>query len=107
MKRYKRIHLHSQNVPQNTEEWQSGRHMVMPVANAAVLPKGAPTAKTLNCKVPGLRRHNSGKVRSTKGKKPWVLHYYEEFDARGKALRRERFFKSIDGYKYLKEKGII
>ena len=38
VKRYKRIHLHSQNVPQNTEEWQSGRHMVMPVANAAVLP---------------------------------------------------------------------
>jgi len=54
-----------------------------------------------------LKRHNGGKVRSTKGKKPWVLHYYEEFDARGKALSRERFFKSVNGYKYLKEKGII
>ena len=54
-----------------------------------------------------LKRHNSGKVRSTKGKKPWVLHYYEELKTRGEALRRERFFKSVDGYKYLKEKGII
>jgi putative endonuclease len=54
-----------------------------------------------------LKRHNGGKVKSTKGKKPWVLHYYEEFDERGKALKRERFFKSVDGYKYLKEKGVI
>ncbi len=54
-----------------------------------------------------LKRHNNGLVRSTKSKKPWMLHYFEEFDSRAEAFRREMFFKTIDGYNYLKEKGII
>jgi putative endonuclease len=54
-----------------------------------------------------LRRHNGGMVKSTKSKKPWILHYYEEFDSKTAALKRERFFKTIDGYNYLKQRGII
>jgi putative endonuclease len=54
-----------------------------------------------------LKVHNSGKVRYTKGHKPYVLHYHEKFDTREEAVRRERFFKSIDGYLWLKSKGII
>jgi putative endonuclease len=54
-----------------------------------------------------MKRHNGGHVRSTKGKRPWVLHYYEAFETRSEALNRERFFKTIDGYKHLKERGII
>jgi len=35
------------------------------------------------------------------------LHYKEEFNTRSEAVRRERFFKSYDGYKYLKSQKII
>ena len=54
-----------------------------------------------------LNIHNSGKVRFTKGHRPWVLHYYEKFPTRSEAFRREQFFKSIDGYNWLKKEGII
>ena len=54
-----------------------------------------------------IRIHNSGKEKYTKAHKPYRLHYYEEFDARGKAFAREKFFKSIDGYIWLKSKNII
>ncbi len=51
--------------------------------------------------------HNTGKVKSTKGRTPFVLHYSENFETRSEAYRREMFFKSIDGYKYLRLEGII
>ncbi|HYW36434.1 MAG TPA: GIY-YIG nuclease family protein [Balneolaceae bacterium] len=54
-----------------------------------------------------LKQHNAGKVRYTKGRRPWKLHYSEQFPTRSEAVRRERFFKSIDGYRYLKEAEII
>jgi putative endonuclease len=53
-----------------------------------------------------LNDHNSGKVKYTKGRRPWILHFWEEFDTRSEAFRRERFFKTIDGYNFLKNKGI-
>ena len=54
-----------------------------------------------------LKRHNAGIVRSTKAKRPWKLHYQGAFQTRSEAYRRELFFKSVDGYRFLKEKGII
>ncbi len=54
-----------------------------------------------------LKCHNSGKVRSTKAYRPWKIHYYETFKTKSEAYRRELFFKSIEGRKWLKEKGII
>ena len=54
-----------------------------------------------------LKSHNQGKVRSTKGKRPWKIHYFEKFETKSEAYKREMFFKSIDGYRYLKGKGII
>jgi len=54
-----------------------------------------------------LKEHNNGKVKYTKGHRPYKLHYLEEFSARKEAFERERFFKSIDGYNWLKENGII
>ncbi|TVR30241.1 MAG: GIY-YIG nuclease family protein [Balneolaceae bacterium] len=54
-----------------------------------------------------LKRHNAGKVRSTKAYKPWKLIYSEKFATKSEAYQREKFFKSIDGYNFLKEKGII
>ncbi|MCB0725141.1 MAG: GIY-YIG nuclease family protein [Ignavibacteriae bacterium] len=54
-----------------------------------------------------LKYHNSGKVRSTKGRKPFEIIFYEEFKTKSEASKRELFYKSIDGYNWLKEKKII
>ena len=54
-----------------------------------------------------LERHNLGKVRYTKSKRPWILIHSEVFETKSEAYKRELFFKSIEGYRYLKEKGII
>ena len=54
-----------------------------------------------------LKRHNQGKVRSTKAFLPWKVVYTEEFQTKSEAYQREMFFKSIEGYQFLKSKGII
>jgi putative endonuclease len=51
--------------------------------------------------------HNSGKSKFTKGHRPWQIKYFEQFETRSEAMRREKFFKSIDGYNFLKENKII
>ena len=51
--------------------------------------------------------HNSGKVKSTKNRKPLKLHYKEIFDTKKEAENRERYFKTIDGYIWLKQNKII
>jgi putative endonuclease len=53
-----------------------------------------------------LKKHNAGGVPSTKHRRPLQLIYQEEFDNKALALNRELFFKSIDGYKWLKENQI-
>ena len=53
-----------------------------------------------------LAAHNKGKVRSTKGGRPWRLHYKEEFETRSAAYSREQFYKTIEGYRYLKDQKI-
>ncbi|MDP2365277.1 MAG: GIY-YIG nuclease family protein [Ignavibacteria bacterium] len=53
-----------------------------------------------------LQEHNSGKMRYTKGHLPYIIHYFETFDTNKAAILRERFFKSIAGYNWLKSKGI-
>ena len=40
-----------------------------------------------------LRLHNSGRVQSTRKKAPWQLGYFEVFNRRSDAMRREREFK--------------
>ena len=54
-----------------------------------------------------LKSHNTGKVRSTKSKRPWKIRFVEIFDTKSDAYKREMFFKTIDGYNYLKDKEII
>ncbi len=54
-----------------------------------------------------LDEHNRGRVRYTKARRPWKVYYFEEYESKSQAYRREIFFKSIDGYKFLRESGII
>jgi putative endonuclease len=51
--------------------------------------------------------HNAGKAKFTRGNRPYVLHYKESFATRSAALTRERFFKSIEGYTWLRQNWII
>ena len=49
-------------------------------------------------------QHNKGLVRSTKGRRPFKLVYFEEFSNKSDALNREKFFKTGKGREFLKEK---
>ena len=40
-----------------------------------------------------LIQHNTGKVKSTKYRRPLILHYSEEFQSKQEAASRERFYK--------------
>ncbi len=51
-----------------------------------------------------LQQHNSGKVRSTKAFRPWVMVYSEAYETRADALAREKWFKSTTGRKKI---GVI
>ena len=54
-----------------------------------------------------LKEHNNGKVRYTKGHCPYELWYHEEYPTRQEAVKREQYFKSIDGYKWLRSKNVL
>jgi len=51
-----------------------------------------------------LKSHNSGKVRSTKARRPLVLAYYEKYSNKEEARKREIFLKTGQGRKFLYEK---
>jgi len=53
-----------------------------------------------------LREHNSGKVRSTKSRRPFVLIYTESVKSRAEARALEKYLKSAAGRRFLhKKKG--
>ena len=54
-----------------------------------------------------LKVHNQRKQRYTKGHVPYVLHYSEQYNTRKEAAAREKYFKSMNGYNWLKSHGII
>lgn len=51
-----------------------------------------------------LNRHNAGKVKSTKGYKPWDLLEFKQFNTRGEAVKQERFLKSHQRKEIIKRK---
>ncbi|QQR50102.1 GIY-YIG nuclease family protein [Candidatus Nomurabacteria bacterium] len=51
-----------------------------------------------------LHQHNNGEVRSTKYRIPLQLLYYEKVDNLTEARKREKYFKSGFGRKYIKSK---
>jgi putative endonuclease len=54
-----------------------------------------------------LKKHNKGDIKSTKNRRPLILHFIEQHETRSLAYQREMFYKSINGYLFLKENGII
>jgi len=54
-----------------------------------------------------LKKHNTGKVRSTKAYRPWKVIHTEQYKTKSEAYKREMFFKSIEGYKFLKKEGLL
>ena len=48
-------------------------------------------------------QHNSGKVESTKHRRPLDLIYYEWYKERADAVGREKFLKSGSGHRFLKK----
>ena len=51
-----------------------------------------------------LNLHKSGKVQSTKNRRPLRLVYYEAFLCREDGLHRERYLKTAYGKRYLKRR---
>jgi len=49
-------------------------------------------------------QHNSGKSRTTKSYRPFVLIYSQEFTTRTQAREKEKYLKSGIGKEYLKNK---
>lgn len=54
-----------------------------------------------------VEEHNNGKSKSTRNSRPWKLLYHEEFKSRSDAIKRERYFKTVEGRKYLKLRNIL
>jgi len=54
-----------------------------------------------------LAEHNSGCARSTRQCCDWNVVYTEEYKDKLLAMKREKFFKTGDGRKVLKYKGIF
>jgi putative endonuclease len=50
-----------------------------------------------------IKEHNSGYTKSIKNKIPFKLIYFEEFDFREDAVKRERYLKSSAGRRFLKQ----
>ena len=51
-----------------------------------------------------LEEHNSGRTKSTKSRRPFVLLYFEEYPEKTLALKREKWSKTLDGGSQLKLK---
>jgi putative endonuclease len=51
-----------------------------------------------------LTQHNSGKTKSIKHYTPFKLVYFEAFQTREEAIKRERYFKTAAGRVFLKRK---
>ncbi len=51
-----------------------------------------------------LFQHNNGLLgKYTKGKGPWKLVYFESFETRSEAVKREKYFKTGAGRDFIKQ----
>ncbi|HEY5746195.1 MAG TPA: GIY-YIG nuclease family protein, partial [Chryseolinea sp.] len=49
-----------------------------------------------------LKQHNAGGTQSTRSHLPFNIIYFEEFPTRAEAIKREKYFKSAAGRRFLK-----
>ena len=49
-----------------------------------------------------IKAHNQGEVKSTRNRRPFKLIYQEKYETKKEALQREKFVKSLQGAKTLK-----
>jgi len=47
--------------------------------------------------------HNSGKVKSTKPYRPWILIHSEQFESRAETIKKEKWYKTNTGRKKISE----
>ena len=50
-----------------------------------------------------VQHHNSGYTKSTKAKIPWQLVYYESYNTRSEAVKRELQIKKLKSRKFIEE----
>ena len=50
-----------------------------------------------------LKQHNSGKSEYTSRNGTWEIFYYEEFNTREDAIKRENYFKSAAGRRFIQK----
>jgi len=50
-----------------------------------------------------LQQHNAGKTKSIEHAIPFRLVYHEEFETRAAAIKREKYFKSAAGRKFIRK----
>ena len=51
-----------------------------------------------------ITQHNAGMTESIRPYIPFELVYWEEFETRGEAIKREKYFKTAAGRRFLKKK---
>jgi putative endonuclease len=51
-----------------------------------------------------IKQHNAGMTESIKPYIPFKLVYFEEFNTRSEAIKREKYFKTSAGRRFLKSK---
>ena len=54
-----------------------------------------------------LLEHNSGKTKSIKIYRPFIIAYFEEFASREEAIKREKYFKTAAGRRFLSNRIIL
>ena len=54
-----------------------------------------------------LEQHNNGMTQSIKNNIPFEVIYFEEFATREEVIKRERYFKTAAGRRFLKKKLVL
>ncbi|MCF8381498.1 MAG: GIY-YIG nuclease family protein [Bacteroidales bacterium] len=52
-----------------------------------------------------LQRHNDGATPSTKPGRPWVIYWFEEFENKSDAIKRENQIKRMKSRQYIESLG--
>jgi putative endonuclease len=48
-----------------------------------------------------LERHNAGATKSTKTGRPWKIVYYEKYNSKTEAIKRENYLKRMKSKKFI------